>query len=167
MQQFIRLLATYTEYWLLGLSGLLILLLFIFLITIWQFNKVAKQYRSLMRGIQGKNLEELLFIYAQDVRSAVERTNRVEDRCQYLEKVAVHSIQQVGIVRFNAYDNTGSDLSFAVALLDQKGDGVVISSLYGREESRTYAKPIKQGKSSYVLTDEEISAITQAQNKKL
>ncbi|MDA8233604.1 MAG: DUF4446 family protein [Clostridia bacterium] len=162
MEVLIKSLTQYTEYWLLGFTGMMVVLLVIFLITIWQFSKVTKRYRTLMRGSEGKNLEELLFAYAQDVRSAVERTNRVEDRCQYLDKVAVQSIQQVGVVRFNAYDNTGSDLSFAVALLDQKGDGVVISSLYGREESRTYAKPIKQGHATYALTDEELEAITKA-----
>jgi hypothetical protein len=165
MQQIINSLSAYPEYWMLGFSGLLILMLIIFLVTIRQFSKVAKQYKGLMKGMGGKNLEELLFSYAQEVRAAMERTGKVEDRCAYLEKVAVQSVQRVAVVRFNAYDNTGSDLSFAIALLDQNNDGVVVSSLYGREESRTYAKPINGRKSSYALTDEELQAISKAQGK--
>ncbi|MHB8171687.1 MAG: DUF4446 family protein [Thermincolia bacterium] len=167
MEVIIKSLSQYTEYWLLGFTGLMMLILPIFLITIWQFSRISMRFRTLMRGMEGKNLEELLFTYTQDVRSAVERTNKVEERCQYLERVALQSVQHVGVVRFNAYDNMGSDLSFAVALLDQKGDGVVISSLYGREESRIYGKPIKQGKSTYALTDEELEAITKAQANRI
>lgn len=64
------------------------------------------------------------------------------------------------ILRYNAFSEQGSDLSFSVALLDDNREGVVISSIYGREESRTYAKPIRSGKSSYPLTNEEMDAVT-------
>ena len=68
----------------------------------------------------------------------------------------------VGVVRFNAFQNTGGDLSFAVALLTGKQDGVVFSSIYGREESRFYVKPISAGSSAYQLSAEEWEAIQQA-----
>jgi len=74
-------------------------------------------------------------------------------------------IQQVGIVRFNAFDNTGSDLSFAVALLDAAKNGFVLSGIYGREESRVYAKPVLQGESTYTLTKEEKQALEAAGKK--
>lgn len=64
------------------------------------------------------------------------------------------------IVRFNAFGDTGSDLSFSIALVDEQKSGVVISSIYGREESRTYAKPVSAGASDYPLTEEEQSAIS-------
>ena len=56
----------------------------------------------------------------------------------------------------------GSDLSYAVALLDAHNDGVVLSSIFGREDSRSYVKPIEAGKSTYILTAEEDEAIRQA-----
>ena len=56
----------------------------------------------------------------------------------------------------------GADLSFSCALLDGQDNGVVVTSLYGRTECRTYAKPIRAGASSYVLTDEEKQALMQA-----
>ena len=56
----------------------------------------------------------------------------------------------------------GSDLSYAVALLDSNNNGVVLSSIFGREDSRSYVKPIEAGKSTYTLTDEEDEALRQA-----
>lgn len=66
------------------------------------------------------------------------------------------------VYRYNAFDDQGSDLSFSVAFLDEDQNGVVLSSIYGREESRTYAKPISQGASRYPLTGEETSVISEA-----
>ena len=68
-------------------------------------------------------------------------------------------IQRVGMVRFNAFDDTGSDLSFSLALLDERGNGLVVSSLYGRNESRIYAKPVLNRQSTYALSAEEQKAI--------
>ncbi|MBT9153783.1 MAG: hypothetical protein DDT39_00440 [Firmicutes bacterium] len=75
------------------------------------------------------------------------------------------AVQQVGLVRFNAYSDTGGELSFALALLDASGSGVVISSLYGRAEARVYAKPFNEGQSTFPLSSEEISAVAQARSK--
>ena len=72
------------------------------------------------------------------------------------------AITRVGVVRFRAFEDMGSDLSYAVALLDSENNGVVLSSIFGREDSRSYVKPIEAGKSTYTLTDEEDEAIRQA-----
>ena len=58
-------------------------------------------------------------------------------------------------MRYNAFDNIGSDLSYSLALVDENKDGVVLTSIYGREENRCYAKPINAGKSTYTLSKEE------------
>ena len=71
-------------------------------------------------------------------------------------------IQKVGIVRYNAFKDTGSDLSFALALLDENNDGVVLNGIYSREMSNIYAKPVKNGKSSYTISEEEQQAINDA-----
>ena len=66
------------------------------------------------------------------------------------------------MVRFRAFEDIGSDLSFAFALLNQEGSGVVLSSIFNREDSRVYAKPINQGQSTYPLTEEEKQVINKA-----
>ena len=72
------------------------------------------------------------------------------------------ALQHVGVVRFNPYHDTGGDYSFAVALLDAAGAGVVISGLYHRDRCRVYATPVSAWDSSYQLTDEERDAIDRA-----
>lgn len=75
---------------------------------------------------------------------------------------SVRSLQNVGVVRFNPYHDTGGDYSFAVALLDAGGDGVLLTGLYHRDRCRVYAKPVRAWDSPHTLTDEERQAIGQA-----
>lgn len=74
-------------------------------------------------------------------------------------------LQHCGVVRFQAFENVGGDQSFAVALLDARGNGVVISSIFGREESRVYCKPVVQGRSDYALSKEEEQSLGLALRK--
>ena len=76
--------------------------------------------------------------------------------------VAAGALQHVGVVRFNPYHDTGGDYSFAVALLDAQGGGVLITGLYHRDRCRVYAKPVQGWESSYKLSDEEREAIDKA-----
>ena len=71
-------------------------------------------------------------------------------------------IQKIGIVRYNAFKDTGSDLSFALAMLDEKNNGVVLNGIYSREMSNIYAKPVENGVSKYTISDEEKEAIQRA-----
>lgn len=72
------------------------------------------------------------------------------------------ALHWIGIVRFNPFSDTGGDQSFSVALVDGEGNGVVITSLHGRRETRVYAKPLEGWGSTYSLTEEEQEAIAQA-----
>ena len=74
------------------------------------------------------------------------------------------ALQHVGVVRFNPYHDTGGDYSFAVALLDATGTGVVLTGLYHRDRCRVYAKPVSRWQSGYELIDEERQAIAEAQS---
>ena len=75
-------------------------------------------------------------------------------------------VQKIGIVRYNAFKDTGSDLSFALALLDEDNTGVVMNGIYSREMSNIYAKPVEKGKSPYTISEEEKLAIDKAINSK-
>ena len=79
-----------------------------------------------------------------------------------LQDTVAHAVQRVGLVRFDAFEDLGGMLSFAVAMLDQMGSGVVFSSINGRNETRIYAKPIEQGSSRINLSGEEEEAIRRA-----
>lgn len=81
-----------------------------------------------------------------------------EDQGHILESC----VQKVGLVKFNAFDDVGGDQSFALALLDSKNNGVIISSLYGRQDSRTYIKGITNSTGERALSDEEQRALKAA-----
>ena len=112
----------------------------------------------------GKNLEEDLenFMYKVD---RVEKQNmEITNFCKNLDESLSRCVQKIGIVRYSAFKDTGSDLSFAAALLDEKNNGVVLNGIYSREMSNIYAKPIDCGKSTYTLSEEEAEALEKAVN---
>jgi hypothetical protein len=162
MQNILNLITANMEGIILGIMGLLIILL-IWLISVnLKLNRSVKHYHSLMRGMRDKNLEEILNEHLNSVKLALDRVNEVELLNKRHENILRKCYQKMTVVRFNAFENTGSDLSFAIALLDKNGDGVVLSSIYGRDESRAYAKPITNGQSKYHLSTEEIDAVNKA-----
>ena len=93
------------------------------------------------------------------------RLDILEPRVNVLESIGRIAIQKVGFMRFNPFEHTGGDQSFAVALLDGENHGVVISSLYTREGVRVYAKEIKSGVSKHSLSEEEQEVLRQAISK--
>lgn len=87
---------------------------------------------------------------------------RTDDRLAEIERIARVDVPRIGFVRFNAFDDVGSDLSFALALLNKEGDGVVISSIYSREDTRTYGKAVRGYSSVQDASKEERAAIDAA-----
>lgn len=128
--------------------------------------KLLKRYRLLLNGNQGQDIEQLLLNQGAAIELLQSELAQLQRRVEVLGTEAKLHVQKVGTVRFCAFPDTGSDLSFAIALLDASDNGVVLSSLYGRNESRTYAKPILGGKSTYQLSDEEREAIARAMGQK-
>jgi hypothetical protein len=116
------------------------------------FNPFKKQKK------EPETLQEVIS-YLKDLENYIEKFS---GELNQLKTEANFAIQKVGMVRFNPFSGVGSDQSFSVALLDQKYDGIVITSLYSREGNRIYAKPVKSGNSEYLLSDEEKEAINRA-----
>ncbi|MEA3340694.1 MAG: DUF4446 family protein [Chloroflexota bacterium] len=90
------------------------------------------------------------------------RTERLVARTQQIDETLAHTVQGVGMVRFRAFQDTGGDQSFSLALADGEGNGVVISALYGRDATRIYAKPVQNWLSSKSLGEEEEQALAEA-----
>ena len=95
----------------------------------WPLRKVAKEIRE-------GSVEMILLDYLQKVNSALERVKQIEASGKELEQITAKSISRVSLIRYNAFADVGSDLSFSAALLDSYGDGIVFTSIYGRDESR-------------------------------
>lgn len=86
----------------------------------------------------------------------------VDRRLTLLETAVGQKTPHIGFIRYNAFENTGSDLSYALALLTRSGDGVVISSIWSREETRTYGKAVTGFTSVQDASNEELAAIAKA-----
>ena len=118
----------------------------------------------LMRGKSGSDLEETLCEIEKDIRVLGKFQNDMEQYLTDVERRVRRSVQGVGTVRFNAFEGVGEggQQSFAAALLNEEGDGIVISSIRARERVGIYAKPVAKHRSEYDLTAEERDAITKA-----
>lgn len=130
-----------------------------------KLSKLNKKYKNFMQKLgNGKNLEEDLETYMYRVDKVEKQNGDILNQIKNLENDLTKCIQKVGMVRYNAFQDTGSDLSFTLALLDENNDGVVLNGIYSREMSNIYAKPVEKGKSNYTLSEEESQAIQKAIN---
>ena len=142
-----------------GLAALVLLLLIGVAIQSARLGRAVRDYRELVRGTDGGTLHDRLVGSAEQAVKAGERMSRIEAMHEVIDGRTRRSLQHIGLVRFNPFDDTGSDQSFAIALLDDAQDGVVISSLHGRANTRVFAKPVSGGGSGHTLSDEETQAI--------
>ncbi len=124
--------------------------------------RVEKRIAVFFRNKQGEDFGELVRTLHETVIDAGRSVEAIETHVGTLDKRLARSIQKVHMIRFNPFKDNGGDQSFAIALLDQKGNGVVVSSIYSREGVRVYAKPINEGTSTYQLSEEEANVVTQA-----
>lgn len=151
------------EYFSLGLLILNILLILIFFISTKALNKSKKAYKTLIKKLgKANNIEELLCNYLQKVEQVETNNENIKIYCENINKELNKCIQKVGIVRYSAFKDVGSDLSFALALLDEENSGIVLNGIYSVENSNIYAKPIEKGKSKYTISEEEQKAIDKA-----
>jgi hypothetical protein len=117
----------------------------------------------LFSGKEAKDLESIILAHTKEISELDKEIQELFEISNKIHALAQRSIHKVGIVRFNPFKDIGGDQSFALALLDGKNSGLVISSLHTREGTRIYSKPIIQGESGkYTLTEEEKSAIKTA-----
>lgn len=145
-----------------GLAIAIIGLFILLLITQSKIKKSKERYNSFMRGLTGVNIEDLLIRIDRDIREMERDINLIETNISSLDTKLTFAIQKIGFIRYNAFDGIGSELSFSIALLDNFQNGFVLSSIYGRDSSISYAKPLKNGECNIPLSPEELIAIDRA-----
>lgn len=156
-----------------GLQLWLVLLFLVIILGVWsillyrQLGRLRQSYGALLTSGEGKDLGELLSMYVEQMRLAASKADQLTKASEQMERQLESSVQRVGLIRFNAFEDTGGEQSFALALLNAQGHGVVVSSLQGRAESRLYAKPVRKWDSGYSLSVEEKEAIAQAYQSKV
>ncbi|MCB2308967.1 DUF4446 family protein [Clostridium estertheticum] len=162
MESIINFIKNSELYIVIGLIVLVLILVILVAITYIALNKLEIKYRKLMRGVDNKNLEDMVISYLDKVDEVKDQNRNVREMYEKIDGDLKTCIQKTSIIRYKAFDDMGSDLSFSIALLDGNSNGFILTSIYGRDESTTYAKPVDKGISRYELSDEESEALEQA-----
>lgn len=155
-----------TETFLIIIAGMNILLLILYFCNMLKLKKINKNYKTFMKKIgNGNNIDEMLKNYINKVDEVSDKNEEIINYCKTIDNRISLCIKKVGMVRYSAFKDTGSDLSFALALLNDKNDGVILNGIYSREMSNIYAKQVIAGKCSNKLSEEERQALEIAINQ--
>lgn len=161
MEQIIDFLRTDT--YLIILTSAILILFVAFIIMIYKFIVINKKYNKFIKKLgNSDSIEEDLSKYMQRVDKVERINNEIINYAKNLDEDIKNCIHKVGLVRYNAFKDTGSDLSFTLALLNEKNDGIVLNGIYSREMSNIYAKAVENGTSKNTLSEEEKQAIDKA-----
>lgn len=143
----------------------IVILLVLYFVNVIKLSKIRKEYKKFIKKIgNGNNIQETIEEYMEKISEVEEENNNLKNYCTQLDNTLATSIQKVGLIRYSAFKDTGSDLSFTLALLNEENTGVVLNGIYSREMSNIYAKPVEKGNSTYTLSEEEKQAISKAIN---
>lgn len=133
------------------------------IISLLKLNSLKKQLSVLFTGKDITNLESLIMSHSEEIGQLDKEIQELFEISNKINQLAAKSLHKFEVLRFNPFKDIGGDQSFAIALLNAKNSGIVLSSLHTREGTRIYAKPIEKGVcEKYTLTEEEKNAIASA-----
>ena len=130
--------------------------------AVWMIN-TERRLKRFFLGKKGKDLEESIEAILENIEILKKSKENTEKELAVLRAKLRKSIRGVETIRFNPFPDQGSNQSFAIGMLNEDGDGVVLSSLYSRDRMSVFAKPVKNKKSEYELSAEEKEAIRNAE----
>jgi hypothetical protein len=148
--------------------AVIVLVLAVVGLAVWiaMLQRSEASLRGRLRRILSDNgsagLDEILAGHATGIEQLAGRIDALTELERELEASTRLALRKVGVVRFNPFQDSGGDQSFAIAILDEGGTGVIVSSLHGRAETRIFAKQVANGRSKHSLSDEEQQAIRAA-----
>lgn len=142
-----------------GLVVAVLVLLVVNLLLARRIGRLRRRLDGITRGVEGGSLDAILDAHVDKVYAVARELDDLSARSAVLEAAGRRAIQRVGLVRFNPFEDTGGNQSFALALTDASGDGFVVSSLHSRTGTRVYAKAVSGGRSDGALSEEETEAL--------
>lgn len=155
-----------SDYIIIGLAAVTILLFILYIVNIVQMSKMKKNYRIFMEGKDAKSLEETLVKRLDQVDGLITANKTNQRNIQQLFNNMKFTFQKVGLVKYDAFNEMGGKLSFSLALLNETDDGFVLNAVHSREGCYTYIKEIVAGNSIIVLAEEEQEALNMAKEAK-
>ncbi|OCT16443.1 hypothetical protein A8709_03180 [Paenibacillus pectinilyticus] len=139
-----------------------IIVLFIFLLIVSiRLSSLRKRYTKMINGSSAENMEQLLMDMQNAINEQKAESVKASANITTIRQLMMKMTSNIGIRRYNAFNEGGSDLSFTLAMLNEEQDGVILTGIHSREQMYVYAKPIQKGQSTYTLSPEEKEAITQ------
>lgn len=149
------------------LTALLILLISIVVLICAsiKMNRTTKIYKRIIETGSGIDLERFLTENLEMFYDVSDQMEKIRSTFDDFKSEIRLCYKKTGIVRYDAFEDMGGKMSFAIALLDDKNNGFILNSIHGRSENRTYLKPLINGGSEYQLSDEEKAALEKALNK--
>ncbi len=130
----------------------------------WVFT-TEKRLKRFFIGKKAKDLEDTILALQDQIKELESAKEKTERELVVINQKLRKSVRGLETIRFNPFADQGSNQSFAVGMLNEEGDGVILSSLYARDRMSVFAKPIKSGKSEYELTNEERDVLSKAEIK--
>lgn len=155
-----------SDYIILGLAVLAIVLLILWIVNIVQIRSLKKNYKIFMTGKKAKSLEDTLIQRLDEVDYLLKANADNEKNIKTIFQNMKFTYQKVGLVKYDAFHEMGGKLSFSLALLNETNDGFVLNAVHSREGCYTYIKEIISGNSVLVLADEEQEALDMAKNSR-
>lgn len=135
--------------------GLIIIVLAVLLLNVKsKLNALQTKYDFFTQGKEA-NIDTVLTDTLNELHKMHAELNALQNKHAKLQQQVQGCLQNVKMIRYDAFDAMGGELSYSILLTDAKKDGILLTSIYGREESRCYAKAIKEGKSATPLAEEE------------
>jgi|SRR5699024_10493229 len=162
MEDIILFISNYNEELLVILYLGFLFLFVLGLVSQYKSRKAREKYQELVRGMDGINIEELLIDIQSHINNTDKKIKSLDEKINSIDGKLSFAIRKVGFIRYNAFSDMGSELSFSIALLDDFKNGFVLSSIYGRENTVSYGKSIENGTSNIPLSAEEVIAIDRA-----
>ena len=136
------------------LAAVIFILLIMLVMTRKKLAVMQDKYDYFTKGSE-VNIDQVLTRTLQELENTQEELQQLQQKHGQLREQVKGCIQKVKIERYDAFDAMGGEMSYSILLADENNDGIILTSIYGREDNRCYAKDVKGGKSSYVLAEEE------------
>ena len=151
MDSIINMINEYSIFIIIGLAVITLLLFIITMILLSSVKKLEKKYRKMMRGVNNKNLEQAISDNLDNIEKALSKSQEAIEECKSISEELKGCVNKIAIMRYKAFEDVGS---------------VIITGIYSRHDSTTYAKPIDKGISRYDLSEEELHVLNEAINSK-
>lgn len=139
---------------------------FVIVLLVIQLIRIENRFEKLFYGTNAKNLEDIIHANHKNINTLQNRQKEVIEEIKVINNRLGKSIRSIETLRFNPFsENIGGNQSFAISLLNDEGDGVILSSLYARDRMSIFAKPIQKGNAMHDLTEEEQEVLHKSKNK--